>query len=525
MVKLSSSVVCRLFIHIATIRPLQSIAAAVHARSLSSVTTSSSRTAAAAATSTAPTSFSLAFASPDVTALTTGISPARDIVRCNSGCTFASPSVVDTHVRSMGATDAATAARRRSPRLNHALLGSGSTSTSMMTTRSSRNSLLRCSSTTSSSSTSRSSSTESSELDTTAAKKRSKKPRATSSSSSGGRRTRGRPRKSEDVSASVDGNASDTTGSSGGANYKRRKSSRVRKDTTTCTAIDTKTTSKKKSVKDINTPSDESEPVALCLPRTRELSLKSELNDESLVVIGVDEAGRGPLAGPVCAAAAFLPVDIAGITDSKKITKEDDREKLYEEIMMAPGVRWAVAIVDAQRIDEINILQATMEAMRMATTAVVSPSSGDEIASEVSTDRRGCYVIRGANDDEGVAIDAASVAAASTASSDPATSNYALIDGNRVPTDMPCDAAPLVKGDSREFCIGAASIIAKVTRDRLMHAYDAMYPEYNLAQHKGYPTAAHMAAVRTHGASPIHRRTFAPLKHMSFDNEGRIVED
>ena len=488
MVKLSSSAVCRLFIHIATIRPLLAIATAVRARSLPSVTTFSSRTAAAAATSTAPTPLSLAFASSGVTTLNT----ARDIVRCNPVSTFAYPSVVDTYVHSMGGTDAATA-RRRSPRLNPALL-LGSGSTSMMTARSSRNSLLRCSST-------------------------------TSSSSSRGRRTRGRPRKSADVSASDDGNASDTTGSSGGASYKRRKSSRVRKATTS--AIDTKKTtcSKKKSVKDIDAPTDESEPLALCLPRTRELALKSELNNASLVVIGVDEAGRGPLAGPVCAAAAYLPVDIAGITDSKKISKEDDREKLYEEIMMAPGVRWAVAIVDSKRIDEINILQATMEAMRMATTAVVSPSSGDKIASEASANRRGCYVICGATNDEGVAIDAASVASASPTSAEPATSNYALIDGNRVPTDMPCDAAPLVKGDSREFCVGAASIIAKVTRDRLMHAYDAMYPEYNLAQHKGYPTAAHMSAVRTYGASPIHRRTFAPLKHMSFDSEGRIVED
>lgn len=102
-------------------------------------------------------------------------------------------------------------------------------------------------------------------------------------------------------------------------------------------------------------------------------------------------------------------------------------------------------------------------------------------------------------------------------------SYYALIDGNKVPKEMPCACESLVKGDGREYAIGAASILAKVTRDRLMHEYDKKYPEYNLSQHKGYPTAAHMAAVRKHGASPIHRRTFAPLKHMTFDDDGKVI--
>lgn len=102
-------------------------------------------------------------------------------------------------------------------------------------------------------------------------------------------------------------------------------------------------------------------------------------------------------------------------------------------------------------------------------------------------------------------------------------SYYALIDGNKVPKDMPCDCESMTKGDGREYSIGAASILAKVTRDRLMHEYDAKYPHYNLAQHKGYPTAAHMSAVKKYGASPIHRRTFAPLKHMEFDEEGKVI--
>ena len=88
---------------------------------------------------------------------------------------------------------------------------------------------------------------------------------------------------------------------------------------------------------------------------------------------------------------------------------------------------------------------------------------------------------------------------------------------------MPCECESLTKGDGREYSIGAASILAKVTRDRLMHEYSEMYPEYNLSQHKGYPTAAHMEAVKQFGASPIHRRTFAPLKRMKFDADGKVV--
>ena len=162
----------------------------------------------------------------------------------------------------------------------------------------------------------------------------------------------------------------------------------------------------------------------------------------------------------------------------------------------------------------------------MATTAVMDPPKGKGCIKEASVDRTGCYVVCGANDDSGRAIEPADAAAAALGSGeDVDDSYYALIDGNRVPKEMPCEAEPMVKGDSREYCIGAASLIAKVTRDRLMHAYDELYPEYNLQQHKGYPTQSHMSAVFKHGASPIHRRTFAPLKHMSFDKDGRIVEE
>lgn len=252
-----------------------------------------------------------------------------------------------------------------------------------------------------------------------------------------------------------------------------------------------------------------------CLPRTRELQLqaaaqKMECTSSNLVIIGVDEAGRGPLAGPIVAAAAVVPTNINGIVDSKKITKEDERERLFEELLISPGIRYAVAIVSPRRIDEINILQATLEGMKMAVEAVMKIDSetrkGTEINVASAVRNEMSYVITGG-----------------TPTSKIDESYYALIDGNKIPKDMSCPSETLVKGDGREYSIAAASILAKVTRDRLMHEYDKLYPKYNLSQHKGYPTAAHMDAVKEFGASPIHRRTFAPLKHMTFDEEGNII--
>ena len=299
---------------------------------------------------------------------------------------------------------------------------------------------------------------------------------------------------------------------------------------------------RKKSGVELTTPQAASVAVD-CLPRTRELQLQSKHKDTNtkLFVIGVDEAGRGPLAGqvifwfdalhlysvfisnlilscvyirPVVAAAAIVPADIAAIIDSKKITKEEERERLYEELIASPDIRYAVAVVSAQRIDEINILQATLEGMRLATEAVMNMDKdkqpkGKKGASNVASAERKeiSYVITGGTVDK----------------SQRSCSYYTLIDGNKLPKDMPCECESLTKGDGREYSIGAASILAKVTRDRLMHEYSEKYPEYNLSQHKGYPTAAHMEAVKKFGASPIHRRTFAPLKHMKFDGDGKVV--
>ena len=313
-------------------------------------------------------------------------------------------------------------------------------------------------------------------------------------------------------------------------------------------------------------------------------------------VIGVDEAGRGPLAGPVVCAAVvvpmrmnnskedvdddpFHPTKLRGVVDSKKLTKEEDREQVYEQLMMMsrpsssqsqqPCIRWAVSVIDAKRIDEINILQATMEGMRSAVQTVMGldaiafniedlqrnkkkknlskknkkgqkstieeENEGNQVAEKTvapdppsapvvirqvqsaSVEENGCYVVTS----ESIASDKNSSKGSSNGV--PNYCYYALVDGNRLPHDMPCDGESVVKGDSKEFCIAAASILAKVTRDRLMRQYDKLYPEYNLEQHKGYPTAAHMSAVKQYGASPIHRLTFAPLKHMEFDDDGKVV--
>lgn len=176
-------------------------------------------------------------------------------------------------------------------------------------------------------------------------------------------------------------------------------------------------------------------------------------------VCGCDEAGRGPLCGPVVAAAVILPrgLVIEGLDDSKKLT-EKKREKLFD-IIKERAVAYAIAEASPAEIDEINILNASMLAMRRA-------------------------------------VEALSVKA-----------DFALIDGNtsrgfEIPTET------VVKGDSKSYSIAAASILAKVTRDRSCIELDAAYPEYNIAKHKGYPTKEHMEAVKKYGPSPIHRRTF-----------------
>ncbi len=181
------------------------------------------------------------------------------------------------------------------------------------------------------------------------------------------------------------------------------------------------------------------------------------------LLAGVDEVGRGPLAGPVITAAVILDPDrpIAGLGDSKKLT-EKRREVLYEQIV-EQSLAWSLGRCDADEIDRLNIYQATMVAMERAV-------AGLAIAPE-----------------------------------------YVLVDGNRCPK-WHWPSEPVVKGDSRVAAIGAASIIAKVTRDREMVELETDYPGYGLAQHKGYPTPIHLDALNTLGVTPIHRRSFRPVQ-------------
>ena len=186
-------------------------------------------------------------------------------------------------------------------------------------------------------------------------------------------------------------------------------------------------------------------------------------------IAGIDEAGRGPLAGPVSVAAVVLPEDYSHrvLTDSKKLS-EKRREELYEEITGDERIHWASVLVDASEIDEINILQATWAGMRRAFLKLDPPA------------------------------------------------DIALIDGKPI-KGFPTEHRALVKGDSLSLSIAAASIIAKVERDRLMKEYAVKYPEYGFERHKGYGTQAHREALREHGPCPIHRRSFAPVSQMELD--------
>jgi ribonuclease HII len=179
-------------------------------------------------------------------------------------------------------------------------------------------------------------------------------------------------------------------------------------------------------------------------------------------IVGVDEAGRGPLAGDVVAAAVLLPPDaqLYGLDDSKKLS-EASRERLYEEIRSV-AIKWHIGRANVEEIDRLNILHATMLAMQRAV--------------------------------EGLRSDPEMV----------------YVDGNRLP-EWSYNSKAVVKGDSRITAIAAASILAKVTRDRDMLALDNDYPEYGFMKHKGYPTKVHMEALERHGASPVHRKSFGPV--------------
>ena len=229
-------------------------------------------------------------------------------------------------------------------------------------------------------------------------------------------------------------------------------------------------------------------------------------------VVGVDEAGRGPLAGPVVAAAVAVPPSmargvgaehsIAGVDDSKGIP-EPERERLYGVITGTPGLAWAVAVLDHEVIDELNILEATMTAMRQCVADVRAQLASQEVEDDEAA----------VPPPTGKRKKGAKKMAASASSS---SAVFVAVDGNRVPAGIDADASvtaeALVKGDGRVFSIAAASILAKVTRDRIMLEYDAEFPEYGFKDHKGYGVAKHVAAIHRCGASRIHRKSFQPVK-------------
>ena len=186
-------------------------------------------------------------------------------------------------------------------------------------------------------------------------------------------------------------------------------------------------------------------------------------------IAGIDEAGRGPLAGPVVAAAVILPHGFrhALIDDSKKLTPEQ-RDEVYAALTARTDVCWAVAVVEHGEIDRVNILRASHEAMRRAVQALAT------------------------------------------------LPEHALIDGLPV-RPFPIPHTAIVKGDGQCKSIAAASILAKVTRDRIMILIDAEYPSYGFAQHKGYGTELHIQRLKAHGPCPIHRKTFLPVAQRLLD--------
>lgn len=193
---------------------------------------------------------------------------------------------------------------------------------------------------------------------------------------------------------------------------------------------------------------------------------EEDVDVKNRLIAGVDEAGRGPLAGPLSVAAVILDParPIVGLNDSKKLS-EAKREALYPQIIER-ALAWCVVLIEPEEIDRLNIFQATMAGMSRAVA--------------------------------GLAL----------------VADEALIDGNKLPKDLPCRGRAIVGGDALEPAISAASILAKVTRDRLMVAMDEKHAGYGFAVHKGYPTPAHLSALTLLGPCPQHRRSFAPVRRL-----------
>jgi len=193
-------------------------------------------------------------------------------------------------------------------------------------------------------------------------------------------------------------------------------------------------------------------------------------------IAGADEAGRGPIAGPVVAAVVCLPVcwieqglpsELAGLNDSKQLSAAA-RDRYFEFLMGHEKIARSVVTVEAETIDRMNILRASLHAMATALASLIEAP------------------------------------------------DHTLVDG-RDAFPHPCPQTPIIEGDAKSYSIAAASVLAKVTRDRVMIEHDRTYPAYGFARHKGYPTPEHLAALRRHGPCPLHRRSFSPLRQPELD--------
>lgn len=322
------------------------------------------------------------------------------------------------------------------------------------------------------------------------------------------------------------------------------------------------------------------------IPLTYETRVWKE--NPSFLVCGIDEAGRGPLAGPVVAAACIVlqsstpeaPVD--GVNDSKTVG-EEDRERIFEDLMKSQSLCFGVSVVDHRVVDRINVLQATMLAMTRAFAAAREEASQKSATKSKALEVKDVHtvyidgplcpfrLIAATNGDEDPDAREESPVDSSSSSAEPPlgppdfgaevvelpqaqidggfasilAENQSVLLSSSSPKKKPSQKTsqktqepvsstslsmygrglqmrlgkitslvPVVKGDSKVFCIAAASIVAKVTRDRIMRKAEDLWPGYGFAEHKGYGTASHMAAIRAKGASPIHRLTFAPMKNM-----------
>ena len=205
-------------------------------------------------------------------------------------------------------------------------------------------------------------------------------------------------------------------------------------------------------------------------------------------------------------------IQIEGLKDSKQIREESARERIFDELMLLEKIKWSTVLVSPQRIDELNIQESILQGMSEACSIMTSRVDSNMTRAvsgikEFHYDDKGIYFVSNCDQETNI------------------SNAYALIDGNQVPKSISCEAEAITGGDGSEACIAAASIISKVTLDRIMNEYAMEHHNYNFNTNKGYKTLSHVKAIRTWGCLQIHRKTFDPIKFMSFDEHGKLVSE